>query len=132
MVDLKIQPYYFLTPLIKVKCVYANCNLAWPHELLWPIECSRHDVVWGYNSPHYRQQGDSLVEVASELRKLLETENMMIIKFLTNLSLVVTWTMENMPNEFVYMVKQILKQNIENAIYLLWAVYSKLQKQKVD
>lgn len=40
--------------------------------------------------------------------------------------------MEKMPSEFVYMVKQILKQNIENAIYLLWAVYNKLQKQKMD
>lgn len=38
--------------------------------------------------------------------------------------------MENMPNKFAYMVKEILKQNIESAICLLWALYSKTQKQQ--
>lgn len=39
--------------------------------------------------------------------------------------------MENMPNEFVYLVKEILKQNIENVIWLLWAMWDKVGKQQV-
>lgn len=83
--------------------------------------------------PNYRLQGDSLVKVANELRKLLlETQNKMLIKHLTNMSLSVSWTIQNMPNALVYMIKEILKQNIENATYFLWAVYDKVQKQKAD
>lgn len=48
------------------------------------------------------------------------------------MSLSVSWSIQNMPNALVHMVKEILKQNIENATCLLWAVYNKVQKQKVD
>lgn len=67
---------------------------------------------------------ETLVEMGSEIKILvLETEKKKVItKSLRNLSLAVTWIMENMPIESVYFVKENLKQNIENAICLLWSM----------